>query len=673
MDFRNMATVELGSITYNVTHNADGTLTLPVYSGFEIYGPDSLYGGDVATYNWTLTTIPRASTISSFNNVTLGDGIAVVISRASTSFTHTVTLVVGGTETAVGDVGTSYTFTLDQATLDEIYASIPNSTSTGMTVYVQTYNGGTPIGSPAVAYATAYVGASIIPTFTSLTSAETVTTVANLALGTNRYLQTISRPSFTINGAAGAKSSTITGYRITFNGVTYTSNPSTAGSIAGTANLTASAYVIDSRGRNSAIQNITITVVPYTAPTANTFTALRSLSNGTLDAAAGTYAKVTAVATAASVDSKNTLNYKIESRPSGGSWTTRQADTQISGVSLNVAPVYGDGTTFPITSSFEFALTIYDKFNTVTVTASFPTGIVPMSWSESGIGVGKIWEQGALDVGGDSYFGGDIYAGGAITVGSSAGVIPSTVAYNYTNGYLVDLFSSDNLWTMITVEVTGNGYGTVPVSTIFQCYHYDTVGNFIQTYQTNYGANVAAGKWLIQGGRVRLWFAQPTNYGTFSIRAYTNAGVMIPVIVSNDVEPNVTPKVACTVINTWNTWNQGPDTGMHADILDWHHATDFLAHNELTLKDLNVGRTWSTGGITLSSASDWVNLPTMKGVMVYSGSVGLPYSDIFYMVKIGVRDMSGGHGGIAFGFGTGTLYTWRCPASTDLPTWHLVG
>lgn len=67
MDFRNKATVELGSYEGWVTHNDNGQLTISVNSAFDINGPSSLNDGSVASYNWVLTTIPRYLKITSFS------------------------------------------------------------------------------------------------------------------------------------------------------------------------------------------------------------------------------------------------------------------------------------------------------------------------------------------------------------------------------------------------------------------------------------------------------------------------------------------------------------------------------------------------------------------------------------------------------------------------------
>lgn len=72
MDFRNLATVELGTYEGWVTHGTNGQLAITVSSGFDINGPSSLYDGAVPDYTWTLTTIPRYLAITAFyaSNIT---------------------------------------------------------------------------------------------------------------------------------------------------------------------------------------------------------------------------------------------------------------------------------------------------------------------------------------------------------------------------------------------------------------------------------------------------------------------------------------------------------------------------------------------------------------------------------------------------------------------------
>ena len=388
-------TIVTGSRTVN--HNSDGTLSVAISGTFDIKFTlgGTYYASTSASGTATLDTIPRASAITSFPNFTIGSGVTVAAARASTNFTNEYHIYVGGTpiHATAKLAADSYTFTAAQ--LDGMYSHIPNSTSLLATVYVNTYNGTTLIGQTS-ASAVASVGSNIIPTFTSVTAAETVTAVANLALGSNQFAQGLSRIKFTVNGAAGVKSSSIASYNINFNGVNYGQNGVT-GAINKTGNITATATVTDSRGRTSAAQTVTVNLHAYSNPSA-TFNVVRNATTATTVNTSGS-------ATISSLNSKNQLTYKVEYKlKTATTWTVRTAAATLPAGTLTYSPVF-TYTGHDTTLSYDYRLTITDKVGgSVVATANIGTEAVPMSWSKTGIAAGKVWEQGALDVGGQSYF-----------------------------------------------------------------------------------------------------------------------------------------------------------------------------------------------------------------------------------------------------------------------------
>ena len=100
---------KLGSKSITVSHNADGTgsvtLTAEWDCGFDSsYTPRHLSLSETVT----LTTIPRASSVSASGN-TLGQAVVITISRASSSFTHKLYYSCGSISWAgiASDVSTS--------------------------------------------------------------------------------------------------------------------------------------------------------------------------------------------------------------------------------------------------------------------------------------------------------------------------------------------------------------------------------------------------------------------------------------------------------------------------------------------------------------------------------------------------------------------------------------
>lgn len=155
----------------NVPHNADGTKEMSFSIRMdEVTGN---YSGDTWKYGaasvsstlW-LATIPRASSIS----VTSGSGtkpgagsINLSISRASSSFTHTVTWEFSGSTGTVGTgIGTSCSFSVPLSFIEK-----QPSSDNGIRFVCKTYNNGTEIGSSSCAATIGHYSPSSISNYTS--------------------------------------------------------------------------------------------------------------------------------------------------------------------------------------------------------------------------------------------------------------------------------------------------------------------------------------------------------------------------------------------------------------------------------------------------------------------------------------------------------------------------
>lgn len=391
-------TILLFQATKRVYHNADGTKSFALTASIDLkLTLSGTYYGTVTvpTQTYTLDTIPRASQPSlSASSRNFGQSVTIYTNRASSSFTHTLRYAFGSTSgTIATGVGTSYSWTIPTNLMNQI----PNATSGKITIYCDTYSGSSKIGTKSVQL-TATVPSSVVPTFDTISHSEYVSDVASKV---GKYVQGLSRLSLAITGAAGAYSSTIKSYAITFNGTTTNTKTQTSGIIKSSGNLTITGKVTDSRGR-TASKNVTVNVLPYTSPKITGFSLQRCNADGTPDVM-GEYVKVTrtgSVSSLVNVTEKNTLTYRIKSKArSDSTWTTKKEQT-ISGISLTGSDIIGG---YLATTSYDFRLEITDKFKTSVAINTLPTAEVPMSWSKTGVGVGKIWEQGALDVGGDVY------------------------------------------------------------------------------------------------------------------------------------------------------------------------------------------------------------------------------------------------------------------------------
>ncbi|MFR7589859.1 MAG: DUF859 family phage minor structural protein [Longibaculum sp.] len=147
--------------TQTISHNADGTKSISFSGscGLEITWSGSWIGTISGSGSMTLSTIPRASSVSMSASSAYPNGsITANISRASSSFTHTLTYSCGGSSgTIATGVASSYTWTIPASFISQ--SSNANQTCT-ITCY--TYNGGSHIGTKSTTFTVGYYGASKI-------------------------------------------------------------------------------------------------------------------------------------------------------------------------------------------------------------------------------------------------------------------------------------------------------------------------------------------------------------------------------------------------------------------------------------------------------------------------------------------------------------------------------
>ena len=268
----------LATVSRTVNHASDGSKTLTISAVFQIRATISgtYYGTISASANITLDSIPRASSVSA-GNMTLGSAGKINISRASSSFTHTLTYSFGNTS---GTIATKTTATSVSWTPSLSLANqIPNATSGTCTITCTTYNGNTNIGSKTCTLSLS-VPASVKPTISSLTASRIDGEVPSTW---GLYVQTKSKVKLTINGAAGSYGSTIKSYSITGGGYSGSASTLTTGFLNISGTITFKATVTDSRGRVSAEASVSITVTAYSSPYFNSSLSQRCLSDGTLD------------------------------------------------------------------------------------------------------------------------------------------------------------------------------------------------------------------------------------------------------------------------------------------------------------------------------------------------------------------------------------------------------
>ena len=387
----------LASGSSTISHNADGTKTLPISCTFN--PNNGLHGTITVSASLSLTTIPRSSSVSVSAGV-IGSAVTININRQSSSFKHTVRYAWAGKSGTIAtnvDTSTSWTIPLDFAN------DIPNSASGTGTVYVDTYSGSTKTGTQSTTL-TASVPANVKPTFTGISLSDLNGAAQNLIPNGNTFIQVISNIKVAFNGAVGSYGSSITGYYAEIVGKNQ-STSSNGGSLGimnyhGTIKIRAS--VSDSRGRWSDAREVSVTVLEYFAPALSFSIARTGSTSSTLTVTRN--AKIAPLTVSGSqknsmrltfkVARLGTNSYTVDNGPATGSWTS------ISNLVNSQANLAGN---YLANQSWVVIGTLEDKFTRTDFMVNVPTESVVLSYDRSGVGVNKIRERGALDVKGDVY------------------------------------------------------------------------------------------------------------------------------------------------------------------------------------------------------------------------------------------------------------------------------
>lgn len=387
----------LASGSSTISHNADGTKTLPISCTFN--PNNGLHGTITVSASLSLTTIPRSSSVSVSVGV-IGSPITINISRQSSSFKHTVRYSWAGKSGTIAsnvDTSTSWTIPMDFAN------DIPNSASGTGTIYVDTYSGSTKTGTQSTTF-TASVPGNVKPTFSGVTLSDLNSAAQNLIPSGNTFIQVISNIKVAFNGAVGSYGSSITGYRAEIVGrnQAMSSNGGSLGIMNYHGTIKIRASVSDSRGRWSEAREISVTVLEYFAPalsfsiarTGSTSSTLTVTRNAQIAPLAVSGSQKNTMTLTFKVARLGTTNFQVDTGPATGSWTS------ISNLVNSRANLAGN---YLANQSWIVIGILEDKFTRTEFMVNMATESVVLSYDRSGVGVNKIRERGALDVKGDIY------------------------------------------------------------------------------------------------------------------------------------------------------------------------------------------------------------------------------------------------------------------------------
>lgn len=393
-------TLLMGTTTHVVTHNSDGTLSTSISGVFNLkstlsgtYKANISVSGTIA-----LDTIPRASQPSCItwpehtqNVGEFGDTISIHMNRKSSSFTHTVRYAFGSSSgTIATGVGTGTTWTIPLS----LMSLIPIASKGSGTIYVDTYNGSTLVGTKSCGF-TATVPDEIKPIIKSVQVLDATgikDTYGDLVKGKSKLNVKITAEApysklwFHSVKLLFAGIDEVKVYRVSPKEIVTTDVLEHAGTV------TVRASVYDLRDSWSGNVEHSFSVLDYVKPSITSLTVHRCAQDGTEDDQ-GEYIQVTFSAAVTPLNNKNSAVYTLRYKKSGA-----DTDTEVP-----LADLTGDYSVtdysyiFAADSDFSYDVTVEvkDDFNTSPLSTSASTAFTLMDWNDDGksLAFGKVSEE----------------------------------------------------------------------------------------------------------------------------------------------------------------------------------------------------------------------------------------------------------------------------------------
>ena len=459
----------LGSKDITITHNDDGT-----FPGryVEIYAHSYIVEGTAG--GWlSAGTIPRASQPSciTFPNNTenvgaIGGSFTIHMNRKSESFTHTVRY---SWYSKSGTIATGVTYNCGW-TIPEIFASdIPNDKSGWGTIYVDTYNGNTYIGTKSCRFTCSVTNAN--PIFENFEFAD----INNKTLALTNNSQTIIprystvRISVTLNNKAIAqKYATMTKYRVS----TGTGSIDLAYSTTETKNAHFIAqggifnvYAIDSRNNSTLVTKNAENIIYYDDLIKNSIAVTRQNGvsefvnlkiEGIIDLV---QFGVSEVGSTPIINQIKEAKYRYKATDSN-TWSQYEDITltvdntgkfSYNGLVQGDLPNHG----FDINNSYNFEVYVEDELSNVTFTANLNSGIPNIALHKNGVGImGKYdeTEGGLLQVAGKK-----ILTPYVLYQNLSGNNGTVTLSDNVSNYDYIEIFYMDNVSIQFSTRFIPNG------------------------------------------------------------------------------------------------------------------------------------------------------------------------------------------------------------------------
>ena len=390
---------------FTISNKTSGTtsLSLNLYSGSG--------SSRNSTYSYSLPIEPAGSVLGSISSFTFGNAINIPITKYNSGFYDVLTISVGGTTIkTVNGITNGDDITFTSTELNNIYAKLPSATKGTVTfkLTTKTSSSGSTVGT-STKTATGTIPSSVKPTISGITLTEAT---SGLASKFGAYIQNKSKITGTVNASAGSGSS-ISAYKTTVNGSSYTSKTFTTGVLKTSGTNTITTTVTDKRGRSTSYST-TFSVLAYSKPSISTFKVERCNADGTLNDE-GTSFKVTVKSSITPLNNKNDSTYILQYKLSSvDNWITM--GTELSGYSINTNWVVTN-IFLNIDNVYDFRFTIKDYFEEVPKNTNVAESFTLMNFGADGHSMaigGVATDPDVLDIKmAKTYFSDNNYMGGS--------------------------------------------------------------------------------------------------------------------------------------------------------------------------------------------------------------------------------------------------------------------
>lgn len=383
---------------YEVPHDADGTRSINISTAIDINIGG--YGVARAAFDLRLRDIARASKGGDVN-ATIGSPINLTINRVSDAFFHSIYVEYGTWKQSI--TGNTVTTNYNWTPPIELCKQTPDSTKGEGSITYITYQNGREIGRD-VRRLTLTVPDTIRPSISSITVKDTNEKIAKI-MKANTFVAILSNLKVDFGSATGIYGSTITKYNAFIVDKPYSAytEEGIIGNVHYVGRAVVRATVTDSRGRVSEPKDIPVEFIDYYLPqisfdvkrvgaNADQLQVTRNIKINplTVDGAQKNALKV----------SFKVAQFGTESFIDDTGPANLQETTTISSMVNSIANLGG---TYPADRSYIVIGTVEDNFTSSQYRVEVATRSVVMSMDQSGVGIGKVRERGALDVGGDIY------------------------------------------------------------------------------------------------------------------------------------------------------------------------------------------------------------------------------------------------------------------------------